>query len=172
MKILFVLAQILAALHRIVPAIQLPENYSEALDFMQAANLNVFDLVKVGCFTNGFNVYLMALATTVAPLVVFVVLVLLNRIDAAIAVTFLVLPTVTTNLFTMFRCDKLDNGASYLHVDYALSCDSSSRGAWVAYGGLMLLVYPVGVIGLYAVLSGKNREQLKAEGRDYDQSVA
>jgi hypothetical protein len=172
LKILFVSAQILAALPRIVPAIQLPENYSEALDSMQAVNLNVFELVNVGCFTKGFNVYLMALATTAAPLVVFVVLVLLKRTDAAIAVTFLVLPTVTTNLFTMFPCDKLDNGASYLHADYALSCDSSSRGAWVAYGGLMLLVYPVGVTGLYAVLLGKSRERLKTKDRDDDQSLA
>ena len=67
------------------------------------------------------------------------------------AVTFLVLPTVTTTIFKIFPCDVLDNGKEYLHADYSLSCDSkdASHKMWVAYGVAMILVYPVGVLCLY-----------------------
>jgi len=48
-----------------------------------------------------------------------------------------------------------------LFSDYAVSCKDEGRMAWVVYAVLMLLVYPVGVIALYASLLFKNRERIK-----------
>jgi len=48
-----------------------------------------------------------------------------------------------------------------LFSDYAVSCKDAGRMAWVVYAVLMLLVYPVGVIALYACLLFKDRERIK-----------
>jgi len=110
LKILFVSYQILAALPTIVPAISLPENYKESLSALQPANMNLFQLVGVGCYSGWWNVYHDLLAVTVTPLVICGVFVLTKKKQGAIAVTYLVLPTVTTSIFSVFSCDKLDSG--------------------------------------------------------------
>jgi len=161
LKILFVSYQILAALPTIVPAISLPENYKESLSALQPANMNLFQLISVGCYSGSWNVYHNMLAVTVTPLVICGVLVLMKKKQGAIAVTYLVLPTVTTSIFSVFSCDKLDSGEELLFSDYAVSCKDEWRTLWVAYAVLMLLVYPVGVIALYASLLFKNRERIK-----------
>ena len=102
----------------------------------------------VGCYNSGWNLNWMLLSTTVLPLVLCGALAAKKKKDAAIAVTFLVLPTVTTTIFKIFPCDKLDNKEEYLHADYSLSCDGS-HAVWVAYGVAMVLVWPIGVLSLY-----------------------
>ena len=68
-----------------------------------------------------------ALSTTVLPLVLCGALAAKKKKHAAIAVTFLVLPTVTTTIFKIFPCDDLGNEKEYLHADYSLSCKSASH---------------------------------------------
>ena len=94
----------------------------------------------------------MLLSTTVLPLVLCGALAVKKKKDAAIAVTFLVLPTVTTTIFKIFPCDKLDNKEEYLHADYSLSCKSASHQVWVAFGVAMVLVWPIGVLSMYVVI--------------------
>ena len=172
-KILFVAFQILAALPSIIPTIELPENYKESLKKIQVFNLDTFQILGVGCISGGFDLYWRLLVTTLLPIVVCTALWAKRNADAAIAVTFLVVPTVTTTIFKIFPCDKFDDGGSYLHNDYSLSCHSSSRGAWVAYGVIMLLVYPVGVLVLYSYLLINNRSKINrpVEEREKDEKL-
>ncbi|GMI34775.1 hypothetical protein TeGR_g6673, partial [Tetraparma gracilis] len=172
LKILFVSTQILAALPSIVPAIELPENYKEAVESVQVFNLNPFTLVGVGCYNSGWNLNWMLLSTTVLPLVLCGVLAAKKKKDAAIAVTFLVLPTVTTTIFKIFPCDDLGNEKEYLHADYSLSCKSASHQVWVAYGVAMVLVWPIGVLGMYAALLWKNRAKIKQEEEEREKDEA
>ncbi|GMI23025.1 hypothetical protein TeGR_g4447 [Tetraparma gracilis] len=172
LKILFVSTQILAALPSIVPAIELPENYKEAMESVQVFNLNPFTLVGVGCYNSGWNLNWMLLSTTALPLVLCGALVAKKKKDAAIAVTFLVLPTVTTNIFKIFPCDELDGGKTYLHADYSLSCATGGHKAWVVYGAAMVLVWPIGVLGMYAVLLYKNRAKIKQEVEEREKDEA
>jgi hypothetical protein len=160
-KILFVSFQILAALPSIVPAIELPENYKAALSSAQFLNLDLFSMIGVGCFSTGFNLYWSLVGTTMVPLLLCCGLVAMKHGGAAIAVTFLVLPTITTQIFKIFPCDQLDNGDRYLHADYSLSCDTGSHVAFVIYGVLMILVWPVGVLVMYSRLLIANREKIK-----------
>ena len=172
-KILFVAFQILAALPSIIPTIELPENYKDSLKKMQVFNLDIFQIMGVGCISGGFDLYWRLLVTTLLPIVVCTALWAKRNTDAAIAVTFLVVPTVTTTIFEIFPCDKFDDGGSYLHNDYSLSCHSLSRGAWVAYGVIMLLVYPLGVLVLYSYLLINNRSKINrpVEEREKDEKL-
>jgi preprotein translocase subunit YajC len=173
LKILFVSGQILAALPSIVPTIQLPDNYKEALEAAQVLNLDLFQLVGVGCFTTGFNLNWKLLGTTALPLAICAGLVLSKRAGGAIAVAFLVVPSVTTTIFQIFPCDDLDDETSFLHADYSVDCDTTSHMSWVAYGALMLFVYPIGVLSLFTYLLVKNRKKLNQpdEERIKDQGL-
>jgi hypothetical protein len=179
LKILFVSFQILAALPSIVPAIQLPENYKEAVSKTQFLNLDLFQLVGVGCFSSDFNLNYSLLCTTLFPLAVCAAFIATKRRGAAIAVTFLVLPTVTTQLFKIFPCDVLTEGDDsedaqvYLHADYSLSCDTASHDGFVAYGVIMIFVWPIGVLAMYSCLLFKNRAKINQpiEDRKNDEKV-
>jgi hypothetical protein len=120
LKILFVGAQILAVLPATIPAIELPENYKQSLETLQPFNLNVFQMAGVGCFSGGWNLHWSLLATTATPLVLIGLAVAFKRKGSAVAIAYLVLPTVTTTIFKVFPCDELDNGTEFLHADYSL----------------------------------------------------
>ncbi|GMI07165.1 hypothetical protein TrVE_jg8362 [Triparma verrucosa] len=80
---------------------------------------------------------------------------------SAIAITYLVLPTVTTKIFGLFPCDELDDGSEMLMKDYTISCQDGSRDFWEAYGWLMVGVFPIGVISMYSFLLWSKRARLK-----------
>ena len=136
-------------------------------------NLNPFQLIGVGCYSSSWNLNWMLFSVTLLPLLACTILTILKKKDAAIAVTFLVLPTVTTTIFKIFPCDDLDDGTKFLHADYSLSCKDSSHTAWVAYGVSMIIVYPIGVLSLYAALLFKNRHKIKQsyENREKDEEL-
>ena len=94
---------------------------------MRFFNMSAFEMFSVGCWTAGFNVYYQVLATTVQIIVICVLLLFMGLairehrqglFTIAIAVTYLTLPTVTTMIFSLFPCDNLDDGGSYLRSDY------------------------------------------------------
>jgi hypothetical protein len=90
---------------------------------------------------------------------------------AAIATTYLTLPTITTTVFGMFPCDEFDDGMSSLRSDLSIDCNASGRGAWQAYGYLMVAVFPVGVPLMYWVLLYRMRDRLRAEDRGEDEKL-
>ena len=56
-KILFSAFQIVTSLPTVVPTIPLAEKFKQAISYSQFLNLNVFQLVAVGCMTDGFFNY-------------------------------------------------------------------------------------------------------------------
>ncbi|CAN0510718.1 unnamed protein product, partial [Scytosiphon promiscuus] len=63
----------------------------------------------------------------------------------ALFVTFFVYSSVSFTVFQTFVCDPLDNGVSYLRADYTLTCWSDQHAVYMAYAGVMVFVYPIGV---------------------------
>ena len=80
--------------------------------------------------------------------------------NAALALTYLTLPTITTLLFGMIPCDTLDNEERYLRADYNISCDDPSRFFWNCYTYIMILLFPIGVPFAYSRMLWKNRARI------------
>jgi hypothetical protein len=110
---------------------------------------------------------------TLFPLAICAAFIAKNMRGAAIAVTFLVLPTVTTQIFKIFPCDEITEEKVYLHADYSLSCDAALHSGFVAYGVLMIFVWPIGVLALYSYLLIKNRARINrpVEDRENDEKL-
>ncbi|GMH61636.1 hypothetical protein TrST_g9108 [Triparma strigata] len=181
-KIIFSGAQISVSLPSVIPSFTMPENFKETLRTMRVFNMSTFEIFSMGCWTAGFNVYYQVLATTV-PIIVICVLLLFMGLaisehrqglfTIAIAVTYLTLPTVTTMIFSLFPCDDLDDGQSYLRSDYSISCDGEERTGWVVFGLLMILVFPIGVTSAYWMLLWADREKIRRpiEVREQDEEL-
>jgi len=94
-------------------------------------------------------------------------------ISAALATSYLVLPTVTTTIFAAFPCDTFDDGTSYLRSDYDMSCHSKTYQVMTFYAGVMLLLYPVGILTLYSKILINNKELIKktVEEREDDSEL-
>eukprot|EP00611_Tribonema_gayanum_P000411 TRINITY_DN10281_c0_g1_i1.p1 TRINITY_DN10281_c0_g1~~TRINITY_DN10281_c0_g1_i1.p1 ORF type:complete len:1126 (+),score=274.53 TRINITY_DN10281_c0_g1_i1:133-3510(+) len=88
--------------------------------------------------------------------------------DMALAFLYLVFTSVSTTVLQTFPCDHLDGTAkSYLRADYSIECGTPTHTAYVAYAGIMVLVYPIGVPALFAWLLWKQRVAVrKAEALD------
>jgi hypothetical protein len=179
LKILFASGQITASLPNVVPQVSLPENFKDVVFSSQFLNFNLFTLVPMGCFAGGgFNFYVKCVALTMSVIVVCATLSLLaffkrrpNLYTAAIAITYLTLPTITTTVFGMFPCDEFDNNKSRLRGDLSIDCKAGGRGAWEAFGYLMVGIYPVGVPLMYWVLLYRMKDRLMGEDRINDEKL-
>ena len=184
-KILFVTYQILATLPSIVPSMKLPANFSAFLGSIQFANVNLFEMISVGCLTTGFNYYKMLLCATIFPLGLIGILVTIGLaivkfraqcFTLALAISYVVLPTVTTIIFGAFPCDVFVYGSetdSFLRADYSISCEDASYRTFKVFGGLMLLLIPVGIPLTYAVILWRRKEKIKrdVEEREKDDAL-
>ncbi|GMH57850.1 hypothetical protein TrST_g5886 [Triparma strigata] len=145
-------------------------NYCQTLKAASILNIDVFNMVSVGCWAASINYYEKALLTTLTIIAVCGVLILAGLLvkkymsscfTSAIAIMYLVLPTVTTKIFGLFPCDELDDGSEMLRKDYTISCQDDGRDFWETYGWLMVGVFPVGVISMYGFLLWSKRAKLK-----------
>jgi hypothetical protein len=78
--------------------------------------------------------------------------------------TYLVLPSVTTTIFAMFRCQNVNPEGqlqSYLVVDYSINCSSVRYDFGYYWAVTMLFVYPIGIPALYFVALVRNRRAIK-----------
>jgi hypothetical protein len=79
--------------------------------------------------------------------------------NTAIFVVYLILPTVSTVIFTSLpdSCHRFSNGDAYLRADYSMGCHySGSKYAYIA-----LLAYPIFLPSLFAVLLIYNRDAIR-----------
>ncbi|GMH94731.1 hypothetical protein TL16_g12988 [Triparma laevis f. inornata] len=169
-NLIFAGAQITATLPSIIPAMALPENVKEAMKAASFLNVDMFNMVSVGRWTGGINYYDKTPTTTLVVNMLCRALLAIGVLakkfrsrcfTAAIAITFLVLPTITTSVFALFPCESLDNGSSMLRKDYIIICDEGGRGFLVFYGWFIVLVFPIGVVAMYGWLLRSKRERLK-----------
>ena len=58
--------------------------------------------------------------------------------------TYLVLATVSSALFSIYGCQEFDDGDLRLKSSLDISCLSEVHFAFCIYGALMILVYPIG----------------------------
>ena len=168
-KIIFVATQIVTSLPSVMPSVSLPEILSGAVKAAQALNLNIFKLMSIGCWATGITYYDMVIGLCLLILSLTLLLVILGQVfkrlksrfaTAAIALTYLTLPTVTTSIFGLFPCDDFDDGRKLLRFDYNISCLESGRGLIIAFGVIMVLIFPIGVTSGYAYLLWRRKDKL------------
>ncbi|GMI38133.1 hypothetical protein TeGR_g10821 [Tetraparma gracilis] len=136
-------------------------------------NLDFVAYMPVGCVA-ATNFHSSLVGYTLGPLVVFAAMLLLywakkgskpefaNKVFGYfLALTFLLLPSVSIKIFSTFACRIFDDGyGSFLKVDYSIDCTSSSHAAFEAYAVVMILVYPVGIPLMYFALLFRKRAML------------
>ena len=166
--------------------------YQKFLDSVNLFNFDMSWVVSIGCFFE-VDFHDRLLWTTITPVVImgvlgitYVVAVHSHRkypqtffrkiqekhVSMALLVTFLVYSSVSSVVFQMFACDKLDTGKSYLRADYTIECDSDKHRALQIYAGLMIMLYPVGIPALYAGLLFSNRRVLRDEKSREESHIA
>ena len=166
-KILFASGQITASLPTTIPAVTLPKNFKAVVEVSQLLNMNLFTFVPMGCFTAEFSYYMMALALTVPLILAVGGLTLMgvarkrsHLFTAAIAITYLTLPTITTTSFGLFPCEYFDDDTRIMRSDCDISCRTEGRDAWEYYGYLMVGMFLISVTLMYFILLYSVKDKL------------
>ncbi|CAN0521707.1 unnamed protein product, partial [Scytosiphon promiscuus] len=78
-------------------------------------------------------------------------------------ISLLVYATVSSSVFHTFDCDDLDTGSSFIRSDHSLECYTTTHKIFMAYAGVMVAVFPLGIPLCYAFVLYRNRDSLKVE---------
>jgi len=169
-KVMFASGQITASLPRVIPSISLPKSYEKVVNAAQVLKLDLFTFVPIECWAGGnFNYYHCAIAMTLPVIASCVILFFIGLLSkgkkkqmhtAAIVIMYLTLPTITTTVFGLFPCDKLDDGREFLRADYHIRCDEEGRGVWEVFGYAMVVIFPVCVPTLEFFLLWRVKERI------------
>jgi len=148
-------------------------------DFLNSVNFLNFDLgwvISAACFVD-FDFHDRLLIMTIGPIatlgllgMTYIVAVHRNRSSVAalrnvrhkhvsmvLLLTFLVYSSVSSVVFQMFACEKLDDGGDYLRADYRIRCTDKKHQKLMVYAACMIVLYPVGIPVLYASVLFRNR---------------
>ncbi|CAN0014564.1 unnamed protein product [Scytosiphon promiscuus] len=181
-KIVVVAWQIVTQFSSVVNVVY-PDIYASFLAVLNAVNFDLGFLLSISCIVD-INFYGRLFFTTIGPLVVFGGLAATyavsrsrNRhspagmqaakskhLSIALFISFVVYSSVSFNIFQTFVCETLDDGVKYLRADYSLTCSAGVHKAMMAYAGLMILVYPVGIPAVYSWWLLSNRHDLVKVG--------
>ena len=52
-------------------------------------------------------------------------------------------------IFEVFSCEMFDNGTRLLRADYSIDCESKKHKDYEVLAGIMIFVYPIGVLVLF-----------------------
>jgi hypothetical protein len=84
-----------------------------------------------------------------------------KHFSAFLTFTFLIYSTVSTVVFQTFACDYLeDTKENWPRADYSISCNTDKHTAYKMYAIIMILVYPIGILAIYAGLLWHHRHKL------------
>ena len=157
-----------------MPEMGLPHNFSEAIGSTSFLKFDMFQLANVGCLARHVNYHVQILVTSMVPVMVCGLLVVVGFFvkklrgvckTVVLVISYAVLPSVSTTVFGAFPCDELDTGESFLIADYSINCNSASYSTFAAFAGLMLVVYPLGIPLMYSWLLVQKKEKIKKEVR-------
>ena len=82
-------------------------------------------------------------------------------IDLVLKLCFFVFASTSTSIFQAFACDDtFDDGRAVLAADYSISCKTDRWVGFAAYAGIMVAVYPVGIVCLFSALLFKHRKAI------------
>ena len=71
-----------------------------------------------------------------------------NRLSGILlAMTFIILPSVSIKVFATFVCHNFDDNTSFLKIDYTLSCLTGSHTDFILYATIMIIIFPFGIPG-------------------------
>merc|ERR1712159_844143 len=86
-------------------------------------------------------------------------------VTTLLSMSFLVYPSVSLGLFRYFKC--VDTGTDrVLLADMRISCSGSHYMSSLAYVLVMLIIYPLGIPGSYALLLRLKHKNLVVENED------
>ena len=71
-------------------------------------------------------------------------------INFAFLIMFIVYPSVSSSLLSMFYCEQNEDGSSYLRVDLSLECSTSVHATMIVYTVAMIGLHIVGTPAIYA----------------------
>ena len=141
-----------------------------------------FDFIPFACITNhNYEFFHSLLGSTLLPIGISALLWLViiinprhqrrNALNIFFLLTYLVYPSVSTKVLNVWTCERYSvagdptdtaegNFERYLLVDFSTNCNSFKYLVMQLYGGLMILVYPVGIPAFYTVLLYRSRNEL------------
>ena len=104
---------------------------------------------RVAMVRNGHSIHAMRVARN-------------KHISAGLFLLFVVYSSASYTIFQTFVCDPLDSGVTYLRADYDLVCWTRTHVQFMAYAGIMAIVYPVGIPALFSWMIFINRDGIKS----------
>ncbi|GMI13746.1 hypothetical protein TrLO_g2474, partial [Triparma laevis f. longispina] len=146
-------------------AVNFPPMFTKLMSVVSSVvNVEFINMMPLGCvmkssFHHTLLIYtLVPFFAGVAMMIAYAILKHSGRVEASnnvygwfLFMTFLILPTVSTNLFSTFACHEFDSGyGSYLKVDYSIDCASDEHKFYKRYAGIFVIVYVLGIPTLYA----------------------
>jgi hypothetical protein len=167
LKIIVSFMQVLSQIHTVYD-IPYPESFVRFVQGMAFINLDLVDVMRVGCVAR-VDFYGKLVAVTLVPLFLSVLLYAAARYAADnkavhntcvkmfLLLTFVIFPSVSTTVLRAFPCHDFDDGSSLLKADYSIDCNASGRPGYVFYAVIMAIVYPIGIPVLYSVRLWKKR---------------
>ncbi|CAH0380210.1 unnamed protein product [Pelagomonas calceolata] len=174
-KIVVTFLQCLCYLPEVYYAVTWPKQLTGLLNVFNPLNLDVFSLVQLECLVGRLTFYHRLLLVTLGPILVALALcaaaVVARRrgrpagaaafIDLVLKLCFFVFASTSTSIFQAFACDDtFDDGRAVLAADYSISCKTDRWRGFAAYAGIMVAVYPVGIVCLFSALLFKHRKAI------------
>lgn len=159
-----------------------PDMYQRFLDGLDVFNFDLGLILSAGCVLDlDFHDRLMI--STIGPIVALLFLagtytvaatthrgahdtlrIIWNKhMSMVLLLTYLVYSGVSAALFSAFACEQLDDGIKYLRADYRINCDSSKHNMFQVYGGIMIVLYTIGIPSFYGYLLFRDRGVLKQD---------
>lgn len=80
-----------------------------------------------------------------------------QHISAVLFVVFFVYSSVSSVLFQMFACERLEDQVYYLRADYSIDCESTRHSTLQVYSAFMISVYPLGIPLFFLVSLRKDK---------------
>lgn len=157
--------------------------YQRLLDGLEIFNFDLSWVLSIGCVLD-VDFHDRLLLSTIGPIIAVLFLggtyavaarinlgaptetmqVVWNKhVSMLLLLTFFVYSSVSSTLFQTFACEDLEDGRNYLRADYRIECDSSRHEYFQVYAGFMVVLYAVGIPGLYGVLLFRDRDTLRQD---------
>ena len=167
-----------------------PEIYQRFVDALEVFNFDLGWVMSAACVID-IDFHDRLLMVTIGPIIALLFLAVtysiasrINRgapdtlqivwnkhISMVLLLTFLVYSSVSSVLFMSYACEDLEDGKNYLRADYRIECDSAKHRAFQVYAGFMVVLYTLGIPAFYGVLLFRDRETLKVDQADQDETA-
>jgi hypothetical protein len=187
-KVVFAYYQVVGGLGFLF-GIKFPPIFSSVISiFGGMVSLDFISFLPLGCMAPA-HFYNTLLVYTLVPLLTSIILIgsyfvlrkrtdrrsvfLRNKLfEVFLAMTFILLPSISVKIFSTFACHHFDDGTSFLTVDYSIDCNASEHTFYRGYAGAMILIYPIGIPFSYWFLLWRRRHLLNGKQREKEEEMS